>query len=146
MKTVNLVIHMVNGALLSLFGMIMLLMGLLGAAVTLLFSGGVTGFLFLMAAGAALAIGVLSFVFGVRDLSLLREDPVRYRKYELILDVGSVAVWFVGMLLLAAYNNFSIPDLFAHGFGGFFVFLAGMIGLNAVAVFFAISASSGARL
>ncbi len=146
MKTINVVIHMVNGALLSLFGMIMLLMGLLGAAVTLLFSGGIAGFLFLMEAGAALAIGVLCFVFGVKDLSLLEKKPLLYRKHELILDVGSVIVWFVGLIFLAAYNNFSVSDLFSHGFGGFFVFLAGMIGLNAVAVFFAISASSGARL
>ena len=134
MKTFIFIVHIINGIMLSVYGVVSVLMSFFGTLLSALASLGAYWPLSLVVSLLALIIGIMCFVWGSQDRYKIKNDIRLYQKRELILDIGTTVVWLLEAILLIVCH-YSLARVIEHGFGKEMIFFLVMSLLNAFTIF-----------
>lgn len=140
MRIYNLIVHIVTGFVLVIGGVCLFFPGLMTSILSLMFNGNGISILMLLGGAFLNAAGIFSLVMSVINFKSNGASPAQYKSFELIMSGLAIVLALVCILVLLAFHQFSIKEIFKYGYEMFLFFNAAVIAGNLVSLVLAIVA------
>jgi hypothetical protein len=105
-----------------------------------MFNGNGISILMLLGGAFLNAAGIFSLVMSVINFKSNGASPAQYKSFELIMSGLAIVLALVCILVLLAFHQFSIKEIFKYGYEMFLFFNAAVIAGNLVSLVLAIVA------
>ena len=137
MRIYNLIVHIVTGFVLVIGGVCLFFPGLMTSILSLMFNGNGISILMLLGGAFLNAAGIFSIVMSVINFKSNGASPAQYKSFELIMSGLAIVLALVCILVLLAFHQFSIKEIFKYGYEMFLFFNAAVIAGNLISLILA---------
>ena len=137
MRIYNLIVHIVTGFVLVIGGVCLFFPGLMTSILSLMFNGNGISILMLLGGAFLNAAGIFSLVMSVINFKSNGASPAQYKSFELIMSGLAIVLALVCILVLLAFHQFSIKEIFKYGYEMFLFFNAAVIAGNLISLILA---------
>ena len=134
MRIYNLIVHIVTGFVLVIGGVCLFFPGLMTSILALMFNGNGISILMLLGGAFLNAAGIFSIVMSVINFKSNGASPAQYKSFELIMSGLAIVLALICILVLLAFHQFSIKEIFKYGYEMFLFFNAAVIAGNLVSL------------